>query len=101
MRPGASSGEVDAAARDIIGEAGFGSAFLELVGYGVGLRQSEFYPVIGRGRTERIEAGMVVDLLLPTVYCKGIGGPRITDVIHVGATANEVLTDYPRELVRI
>lgn len=101
MRPGVSSGEVDAAARDIIEEAGFGNAFLELVGYGVGLRQSEFYPVIGRGRTERIEAGMVVDLLLPTVYCKGIGGPRITDVIHVGAAANEVLTDYPREMVRI
>lgn len=101
MRPGATSGDVDAAARKVIEEAGFGNSYLESVGYGVGLRQSEFYPVIGRGRTEVIEAGMVVDLLLPTIYRKGIGGPRITDVIHVGEAENEVLTGYPRDLVRI
>ena len=67
----------------------------------MGLRQSEFYPIIGRGRTEILEAGMVIDLLLPTIYRKGIGGPRITDVIHVGEMENEVLTRYPRDLVRI
>ncbi|MGA2400903.1 MAG: Xaa-Pro peptidase family protein, partial [Syntrophobacteraceae bacterium] len=101
LRPGATSGEVDAAARDVVEQAGFGKSYLESVGYGVGLRQSEFYPVIGRGRTEIIETGMVIDLLLPTIYRKGIGGPRITDIIHVGDSRNELLTDYPRELVRI
>jgi len=101
LRPGSTSGEVDAAARDVVEQAGFGKSYLESVGYGVGLRQCEFYPIIGRGRTEIIEIGMVIDLLLPTIYRKGIGGPRITDVIHVGERQNELLTGYPRDLVRI
>ena len=101
LRPGATSGEVDAAARDVIEQAGFGKSYLESVGYGVGLRQSEFYPVIGRGRPEIIETDMVIDLLLPTIYRKGIGGPRITDVIRVGESENELFTNYPRDLVSI
>ncbi len=98
--PGATSNEVDAAARKVVEEAGFGDSYLESVGYGVGLRQSEFYPIIGRGRTEVIEAGMVVDLLLPTIYRQGIGGPRITDTIYVGENENEILTNFPRDLAR-
>ena len=99
LRPGATSGEVDAAAREVVNNAGYGNSYLESVGYGVGLRQSEFYPIIGRGRSEVIEAGMVIDLLLPTIYRKGIGGPRVTDVIYVGEDENEVFTAYPRNIV--
>jgi Xaa-Pro aminopeptidase len=100
MRPGAASAAVDTAARRVIEGAGYGNSFLDTIGYGVGLRQSEFYPIIGRGRSEVIEAGMVVDLLLPTIYRKGIGGPRVTDVVLVGEGKNEILTDYPRQLIR-
>jgi Xaa-Pro aminopeptidase len=100
LHPGASSGEVDKAARMVIEEAGYGDSFLDTTGYGVGLRQSEFYPIIGKGRSDVIEAGMVVDLLLPTIYRKGIGGPRVTDVILVSRGKNEILTTYPRELIR-
>lgn len=101
LRPGATADAVDAAARHIVAEAGWEKLYLEHAGYGVGLRQSEFYPIIGKGRPEMIEAGMVVDLLLPTIYRKDIGGPRVTDCIHVGETANEILTDYPRDLIRV
>lgn len=101
LRPGATAGEVDAPAREVVESAGYGDSYLESVGYGVGLRQSEFYPIIGRGRSEIIEAGMVIDLLLPTIYRKGIGGPRVTDVIYVGENQNEVLTTYPRDLVEV
>ncbi|WP_109205442.1 M24 family metallopeptidase [Moorella sp. Hama-1] len=101
LRPGATAGEVDAAAREVVAKAGYGDSYLDLVGYGVGLRQSEFYPIIGKGREDVIEAGMVVDLLLPTIYRTGIGGPRVTDVIYVGEDKNEVLTEYPRELIRV
>jgi Xaa-Pro dipeptidase len=100
LRPGATSAEVDAAARKVIEDAGYGDSFLDTIGYGVGLRQSEFYPIIGKGRPELIEAGMVVDLLLPTIYRKGAGGPRVTDVILVGEGKNEILTDYPRQLIK-
>ena len=99
LKPGVESGEVDGAAREVVEQAGFGKSWLESVGYGVGLRQSEFYPIIGRGRKEIIEPGMVIDLLLPTIYRKGHGGPRITDVIHVGENRNKVLTAYPRSLI--
>lgn len=100
LQPGATSGEVDAAARKVVEEAGYGNSFLDTIGYGVGLRQSEFYPIIGRGRSEVIEAGMVVDLLLPTIYRKEFGGPRVTDVVLVGEQRNEILTEYPRQLIR-
>ena len=74
---------------------------MDVVGYGVGIRQSEFYPIIGRGKTDIIEVGMVVDLLLPTIYRSDIGGPRITDVIYVGEDSNEILTKYPRDLAKV
>lgn len=101
LRPGAKSWEVDEAARDVIRRAGYEKYYLDLVGYGVGLRQSEFYPIIGKGRPEVIEAGMVVDLLLPTIYRPDVGGPRVTDVIYVGEKENEILTSYPRELIKV
>lgn len=101
LKPGATAGQVDLAAREIIRKAGYEAYYLDQVGYGVGLRQSEFYPVIGKDRPDRIEAGMVVDLLLPTIYYPGIGGPRITDVLYVGDSGAQFLTNYPRELVII
>jgi Xaa-Pro aminopeptidase len=101
LRPGASSNDVDAAARAVVVEAGLEEHYLEVAGYGVGIRQSEFYPIIGKGRSERIEAGMVVDLLLSTIYRKPGGGPRITDCIHVGHEENEILTRFPRQILQV
>ena len=101
LRPGKTADEVDAAARRLIEAAGYGRQFLDVTGYGVGLRQSEFYPIIGRGRPEAIEAGMVVDLLISSVYRPGVGGPRVTDVILVGEEENEILTDFPRTLFQV
>ncbi len=98
LRPGATSAQVDAAARKLVEGAGYGDSFLDTIGYGVGLRQSEFYPIIGKGRSEVIEAGMVVDLLLPTIYRQRVGGPRVTDTILV-AGKNEILTNYPRRMI--
>jgi len=101
LRPGASSNDVDAAARAMVIEAGLEEQYLDVTGYGVGIRQSEFYPIIGKGRSDRIEAGMVVDLLLPTIYRKHGGGPRITDCIHVGQKENEILTRFPRQMLQV
>jgi Xaa-Pro aminopeptidase len=100
LRPGADVAAVDAAGRAVIEAAGYGNSFLDDIGYGVGLRQSEFYPIIGKGRAGVIEPGMVVDLLLPTIYRPGIGGPRVTDVVAVGEKKNEILTDFPREMIK-
>lgn len=101
LKPGICVDEVDAAARKVVEEGGFGKSFLDVIGYGVGTRQSEFYPIIGKGRSEIIEAGMVVDLLLPTVYRQDCGGPRVTDCIYVAGDGPELLTDYPRHLIEV
>lgn len=101
LKPGISVDEVDGAARTVIEESCLGKSFLDVIGYGVGIRQSEFYPIIGKGRSDRIEAGMVVDLLLPTIYRQDIGGPRVTDCIYIADSGTELLTDYPRQLAQV
>ncbi|HHW45142.1 MAG TPA: aminopeptidase P family protein [Desulfotomaculum sp.] len=101
LRPGVKASQVDAAAREIIASAGYEKYYLAYVGYGVGLRQSEFYPVIGKNSQDEIQAGMVVDLLLPTIYLPGFGGPRLTDCLLVTGSGAELLTAYPRELIRV
>lgn len=101
LKPGVRSRDVDAAARQIMVQAGYEQNFLDLIGYGVGLRQSEFYPIIGKGRDDIIEENMVIDILLPTIYKLGVGGPRITDVIHVNAEGSALLTSYPRQLIKV
>jgi Xaa-Pro dipeptidase len=92
--------EIYDAAYKVIEEAGYGDNFLEVIGYGVGIRQSEFYPIIGRSTGHTLEEGAVIDLLLPTIYKKGVGGPRVTDVLHVTNNGAEFLTKFPRELIR-
>lgn len=44
---------------------------------------------------------MVVDLLLPTIYLRIIGGPRVTDTIYVGGGGPKLLTEFPRELINV
>ncbi|HEY3425087.1 MAG TPA: Xaa-Pro peptidase family protein [Negativicutes bacterium] len=99
LKPGVAVNQVDAAAREIIREAGLEKYYLDVIGYGVGLRQSEFYPIIGKDRGDRIAAGMVVDLLLPTIYRPDIGGPRITDCVYVGERKTDFITNFSRQLI--
>lgn len=36
---------------------------------------------------------------LKVIYKKDMGGPRLTDVIHVTPEGPHILTDFPRELI--
>ena len=100
LRPGVTAAQVDAVARAVIQEAGLERCFLDVVGYGVGIRQSEFYPIIGKGLPHVIQENMVVDLLLPTVYKPGLGGPRVTDIIRVEADGARFMTDFDQKPIR-
>ncbi|MDR3361783.1 MAG: Xaa-Pro peptidase family protein [Desulfovibrio sp.] len=80
-------------------EAGYGDNFLEHLGYGVGVRQSEFYPIIGKGLTHVIEKNMVVDLLLPTIYKRGVGGPRLTDIIRITEDGGKYMTAFTQDVL--
>jgi Xaa-Pro dipeptidase len=101
LRPGALAEDLVRIACESVEAEGYGKDYLEVIGYGVGLRQSEFYPVLARGNKTPIEANMVVDILMPTIYHPEFGGPRITDTILVTSAGAEFLTDYPRDFVEI
>jgi Xaa-Pro aminopeptidase len=101
---GATGGEVDAAARDLITAAGYGEAFAHGLGHGVGLQVHEA-PSLGRGQAGIIEPDMCVTVE-PGVYLPGRGGVRIEDsgVVRAEGTpgsAYEVLTLTSRELVEL
>jgi len=97
VRPGAICGEIYDAVYQYIDSMGFGKLWMDHIGYGVGIRQSEFYPIIARDSKVPLEENMIIDLLLPTIYKPSIGGPRITDTILVTADGAQFLTNYSRQ----
>jgi len=96
-RPGADVGDVDAAARDLIRDAGHGDHFQHGLGHGVGLEVHEA-PMLGYGRTGKL-ASRVPVTIEPGVYLPGRGGVRIEDVLVVGADGTGLLTTTTRELL--
>ena len=94
---GASGGDVDAAARDLIEEAGYGEWFVHGTGHGVGLAIHEA-PAVAKASRARLEPGTALTVE-PGVYLPGTGGIRIEDTIVVTADGPPwTLTDTPREL---
>jgi Xaa-Pro aminopeptidase len=99
-RPDANVADVDAAARDMIRDAGHGEHFGHGLGHGVGLEVHEA-PTIGYGRTGKL-AQRVPVTVEPGVYLPGKGGVRIEDVLVVGADGTglaQILTTTTRELL--
>lgn len=100
LRPGVTCGELFDVAAASAEAAGYGRHWImEHIGYGVGIRQSEFYPIIAKGSRVPIQENMVVDLLLPSIYVPYYGGPRLTDTILVTADGAEYLTNYRRDIL--
>jgi Xaa-Pro aminopeptidase len=88
--------DVDAAARAVIDEAGYGDSFGHGTGHGVGLEVHEA-PSLGRVRGDRLEAGMVCTVE-PGVYVESLAGVRIEDTVLVTPGGCERLTTTSREL---
>jgi Xaa-Pro dipeptidase len=96
VRPGVTAGEVDAAARAVIQEAGLGDRFVHRVGHGLGLEAHEA-PSLDPGSSTVLEEGMVITIE-PGVYVPGWGGVRIEDDLVVEAGGAAVLTHADRRL---
>jgi len=96
VRPGATAGEVDEAARAVLRDAGLGDRFIHRVGHGLGLEVHED-PSLDPGGDRALEAGMVVTIE-PGVYVPGWGGVRIEDDVVVEPAGGRMLTTADRSL---
>lgn len=97
VRPGVSAQDVDAAAREIIAEAGFGEYFIHRTGHGIGLDVHEEPYIVG-GNALPLEPGMAFSVE-PGIYQPGRWGARIEDIVVVTADGAESLNTRPHELV--
>jgi Xaa-Pro aminopeptidase len=81
-RPGATGGEVDRAARELLRERGLN--YPHHTGHGTGFRYHEAKPSIVPNSTDEIKAGMA-HVAEPGYYEQGVGGFRIEDDVVVTA----------------
>jgi Xaa-Pro aminopeptidase len=95
LRPGVQGQAVDAAARQVIADAGYGDYFTHGIGHGIGMQIHEA-PLMRPGATAELRAGMVVTIE-PGIYLPGEFGIRIEDDVLVTPDGAQVLTSVPKD----
>ncbi len=92
-RPGVECQAVDAAARKVITDAGYGpdyKYFTHRVGHGIGMDGHE-WPYLVRGNTQKLEPGMTFSDE-PGIYLPGEFGVRLEDDMLITENGAELLT---------
>ena len=97
VRPGVRAAEVDAAARDVLTDAGLGEYYVHRTGHGIGLSVHE-EPYIVAGNDQPLAEGMVFSVE-PGVYIPGQWGARIEDIVIVTAEGALPVNNRPHELL--
>jgi Xaa-Pro dipeptidase len=98
-RPGASGAQIDAAARQVIAAAGYGSAFNHRTGHGIGMEVHEL-PNIVVGSDTPLAPGTTFTIE-PGIYLPGRLGVRIEDDMVITADGARSLTSMDRDLLVI
>jgi Xaa-Pro dipeptidase len=92
-RPGLPAGDVDAAARNVITDAGYGPGykyFTHRVGHGMGMDGHE-WPYLVKGNPLPLEADMTFSDE-PGIYIRGEFGVRLEDDMHITENGAELFT---------
>ncbi len=96
IRPGITAEQLDAVARDLIADAGYGEYFIHRTGHGIGLEEHED-PYIVSGNQEPLEPGMAFSIE-PGIYLPGRYGARIEDIAVCTEDGAELLNAVDRSL---
>ena len=96
VRPGVLCSELDAVARWIITEAGYGEAFIHRTGHGIGMETHE-EPYIVASNPEPLEAGNAFSVE-PGIYITDTWGARIEDIVVCTETGGERLNTTSTDL---
>ena len=96
MKTNVKAADVDAIARKIIADAGYGEYFVHNLGHGVGLEVHE-PPTLSSDSKDVLAVGNVVTVE-PGIYLVGYGGVRIEDTVLVQRNGAEKLTNGPYAL---
>jgi Xaa-Pro aminopeptidase len=98
-KPGVSCESVDAAARKVITDAGYGEFFVHRTGHGIGMEvHEEPYIVAGNGLT--LEPGMAFSIE-PGIYLPGRFGVRIEDIAIITQDGEENINLSTHEIVTV
>jgi Xaa-Pro aminopeptidase len=96
VKPGITCAELDAVARDIIADAGYGAAFIHRTGHGIGVELHE-EPYVVASNDEPLEVGHAFSVE-PGIYLSGQWGARIEDIVICTPNGGERLNTTPTEL---
>ena len=96
VRPGVSAESIDAAARDVLAQAGLAEYFVHRTGHGIGLSVHE-EPYIVAGNDLPLAEGMAFSVE-PGIYIPGRWGARIEDIVIVTADGASPMNARPHEL---
>jgi Xaa-Pro dipeptidase len=99
VRPGVTAEAIDAAAREVIADAGFGQYFIHRTGHGIGLDVHEDPYIVG-GNTMAVEPGMAFSIE-PGIYLPGRWGARIEDIVVVTESGVESVNNRPHGLASV
>ncbi len=97
LKPGMAGADVDAVARDVISQAGYGDFFGHGLGHGVGLEIHEGPRLSPRDHTI-LEPGMVVTVE-PGIYLPGWGGVRIEDLTLITREGCEIISKSSKKMI--
>ena len=98
-RSEATGAEIDAAARQVIADGGYGEYFIHRTGHGFGLETHELPNIVG-GNDEPLAPGTTFTVE-PGIYVPGLCGVRIEDDMVITLEGARSLTSFERELIII